>query len=72
MQKEVKLLGSQNALLDMVLNNHYQYLRNIATLFAQDLKLPEGAKINLEDMIQTRVIRYEEEGNEETHDSATV
>lgn len=65
MPKEVKLLGSQNALLDMVLGNHAQYLRSIAILFAQDLKLPEGTEIDIQDMIQTRSIRYsEEEGNE--------
>lgn len=64
MQKEVKLLGSQNALLEMVLNNHLQYLKGVAQLFASDLKLPDGVEINLEDMIKTRTIRYKEEGNE--------
>lgn len=72
MQKEVKLLGSQNALLEMVLNNHLQYLKGIAQLFASDLKLPDGVEINLEDMIKTRVIRYEEKGNEENIPDASV
>lgn len=64
MPKEVKLNGSMNALLDMVLGNHAQYLRSIAILFAQDLKLPEGTEIDIQDMIQTRTIRYSADGGE--------